>query len=248
MNKLKKLCFIGIGLVFFSISPIIQAATVVYVDQSMFASAVDNIKVANFDIEGDGTPITAGTIIDQQYALIGMDFNSFAAGQLTTATEPSPPVISPLSVPNFMNVSPNGATGTGMGGFEVVFDDAVFGIGMYFGGLHPIDNFGATVLNIRDSAESSIASFIVQDEVGESPLDYLFFGVTSTTLIGSFNVTIGTGIGDGTEENPFGDYVWFEDVQYGNSRIPAVPVPAAVWLFGTALIGFIGVSRRRKVT
>ena len=27
----------------------------------------------------------------------------------------------------------------------------------------------------------------------------------------------------------------------------AVPVPAAVWLFGTALVGFIGVSRRRKV-
>jgi hypothetical protein len=26
-----------------------------------------------------------------------------------------------------------------------------------------------------------------------------------------------------------------------------VPVPAAVWLFGTALVGFIGVSRRRKV-
>jgi hypothetical protein len=29
--------------------------------------------------------------------------------------------------------------------------------------------------------------------------------------------------------------------------IPAVPVPAAFWLFGTALIGFVGVSRRRKV-
>ena len=27
----------------------------------------------------------------------------------------------------------------------------------------------------------------------------------------------------------------------------AVPVPAAVWLFGTALIGFVGISRRRKV-
>jgi hypothetical protein len=27
----------------------------------------------------------------------------------------------------------------------------------------------------------------------------------------------------------------------------AVPVPAAFWLFGTALIGFIGVSRRTKV-
>lgn len=30
--------------------------------------------------------------------------------------------------------------------------------------------------------------------------------------------------------------------------VPAeVPVPAAVWLFGTALIGFIGYSRRRKI-
>jgi hypothetical protein len=30
--------------------------------------------------------------------------------------------------------------------------------------------------------------------------------------------------------------------------IPAVPVPAAFWLFGTALIGFVGISRRRKVS
>ena len=28
---------------------------------------------------------------------------------------------------------------------------------------------------------------------------------------------------------------------------PAVPIPAAVWLFGTALIGFVGMSRRTKV-
>ena len=31
------------------------------------------------------------------------------------------------------------------------------------------------------------------------------------------------------------------------SSVPAVPVPAAVWLFGTALIGFVGFSRRTKV-
>jgi hypothetical protein len=28
--------------------------------------------------------------------------------------------------------------------------------------------------------------------------------------------------------------------------VPAVPVPAAVWLFGTALIGLVGFSKRRK--
>ena len=30
-------------------------------------------------------------------------------------------------------------------------------------------------------------------------------------------------------------------------KLQVVPVPAAVWLFGTALIGFVGMSRRRKV-
>ena len=29
--------------------------------------------------------------------------------------------------------------------------------------------------------------------------------------------------------------------------VAVVPIPAAVWLFGTALIGFVGISRRRKV-
>ena len=32
-----------------------------------------------------------------------------------------------------------------------------------------------------------------------------------------------------------------------NPGIPPVPVPAAVWLFGSALIGLLGFSRRRKI-
>jgi hypothetical protein len=28
-------------------------------------------------------------------------------------------------------------------------------------------------------------------------------------------------------------------------KIAAVPVPGAVWLFGSALLGFLGVSRRK---
>ena len=45
---------------------------------------------------------------------------------------------------------------------------------------------------------------------------------------------------------------WFEnadaDLTFSTYvDVSPVPVPAAVWLFGTALIGFVGMSRRRKV-
>jgi hypothetical protein len=51
----------------------------------------------------------------------------------------------------------------------------------------------------------------------------------------------------------FGSSTWGGD--YDGSKIgmdlrlemSVVPVPAAIWLFGTALIGFVGMSRRRKV-
>ena len=34
---------------------------------------------------------------------------------------------------------------------------------------------------------------------------------------------------------------------YGNDPVvSAVPVPAAVWLFGSGLIGLIGIARRKK--
>ena len=35
-------------------------------------------------------------------------------------------------------------------------------------------------------------------------------------------------------------------VDYGSAEINVVPIPAAVWLFGTGLLGLIGVARRRK--
>ena len=47
----------------------------------------------------------------------------------------------------------------------------------------------------------------------------------------------------------FCDIDWNSEVDFDNVQlsVSAVPIPAAVWLFGTALIGFVGMSRRRKV-
>jgi hypothetical protein len=35
-------------------------------------------------------------------------------------------------------------------------------------------------------------------------------------------------------------------VFYDNLNVSAVPVPAAAWLFGSGLLGLVGVARRRK--
>ncbi|HHJ36602.1 MAG TPA: VPLPA-CTERM sorting domain-containing protein [Gammaproteobacteria bacterium] len=39
-------------------------------------------------------------------------------------------------------------------------------------------------------------------------------------------------------------YAWA--VQSGNVGTAVVPIPAAVWLFGSGLIGLIGLTRRKK--
>ena len=38
----------------------------------------------------------------------------------------------------------------------------------------------------------------------------------------------------------------FDNIALNSGAVPAVPVPAAFWLFGTALIGVVGFSKRRK--
>lgn len=44
----------------------------------------------------------------------------------------------------------------------------------------------------------------------------------------------------------FGNNFLVDDISLNRSYISPVPVPAAAWLFGTALIGLAGLSRRRK--
>lgn len=68
-------------------------------------------------------------------------------------------------------------------------------------------------------------------------------GIDTITIAGDLDpdlATDGFNTFDYAEDN---DNVWNP---YASFAVSAVPVPAAVWLFGSGLIGLIGVARRKK--
>ena len=52
--------------------------------------------------------------------------------------------------------------------------------------------------------------------------------------------------GSGGEQTPFQTYLYFSAWAVQSGDVSAVPVPAAVWLFGSGLIGLVGFARRKK--
>jgi len=99
------------------------------------------------------------------------------------------------------------------------------------------DNFDS-ILDLFDGSGSFLAQ---NDDSGLDPgsisildsyLEYTFF------YNGMAAIRLSDFLGGGTE---YGTY----ELQI--ARTSVVPVPAAVWLFGTALLGFVGMSRRTSI-
>ena len=91
-------------------------------------------------------------------------------------------------------------------------------------------------ITLLDSSSNTLSSVIadVQDWVTFS---FNVAGVKSVILDGFTDPGI---IRDGRPIGHFG----LDNIVYNTSPIP---LPAAFWLFGSALVGFIGISRRRRV-
>jgi hypothetical protein len=73
---------------------------------------------------------------------------------------------------------------------------------------------------------------------------YLAIDINGTAVVFSGDILGTTSLG-----GDIGDFVRDRNgmlFEIGSSVVSAVPVPAAVWLFGTALLGLVGFSKRRK--
>ncbi len=118
----------------------------------------------------------------------------------------------------------------------------------------------STLLTVQAASEALLQLFELAGENNNPPYIegctsqthcYIFTPYsTFTTSVISRSLLIGNGsnpISDGS--SPFSlDFINNDQFVYADWQVSAVPVPAAIWLFGSALIGLIGFGKRKSVT
>ena len=196
-----------------------RAAVVSYTSQAAFqADASNPLTLVNFDVDSDSNPIAAPS----PGVLAGNNFTgfgiNFAAG--VVFGEPNLPFTG-VSPPNI--ISNSGINTPTPARVDASFAAEVFEVG--------ITNTGAqAVLSIFDASDTLLGSLVSDADPNADD----FIGLISDTPIFRMEFDFVSGIGFG------GDDLLFTQI------VSPVPLPAAVWLFGSALLGLIGLSRRKK--
>ncbi|MEA2093731.1 MAG: VPLPA-CTERM sorting domain-containing protein [Pseudomonadota bacterium] len=83
-----------------------------------------------------------------------------------------------------------------------------------------------------------VTNLIIPNTVNAPDGSLLFYGFTDTS--NSYTSVVFGNTAAGTDS--FG----FDDMVIGDLGQVVVPVPAAVWLFGSGLLGLVGMARRKK--
>lgn len=203
------------------------------VTQSDFATmSAGYIDYNDGDITGIGTEVIAAGDLTFNFNTYDWDGEMIGDGGDATSTgdnnpfSVAPDFISPFS-PVYTPYNDSNGSGNAPLAYKLSIDN-VSGTGLTFtnGVLTDMDIMGDITVEIS----APVSSFITPDEVTgtftASGLDYSF------DVKGEFSLFfIGSG---GFLLNRAGE-------------VSAVPVPAAIWLFGSGLLGLVGLARRKNV-
>ena len=127
-------------------------------------------------------------------------------------------------------------SGSGSSGINFTFDDIVLGTLPTVAGIVWTDGAGSTTFAAYDALDNllDILTLTIADgSISGTTAEDTFFGISHSAGISRIFIS---NSGGGIE---------VDHLQYGGD-LSEIPVPAAVWLFGTALIGLVGFSKRRK--
>jgi hypothetical protein len=207
-----------LALVGFMLSFSANAATTTFTNEATFLAATGSADVvAGFDL-GAGA-------VDTQYA--GLDFDA-----LGTSPQPSASNFTPYAGSGSLLVSQG--IGHAGGGFDLAIDGGASAISMQVGGLQSAESYGVTSLELFGLGGATLSLVSLNSVLPVDASGYSFFGVSSSEAIGSVRLTGGSG-----------DFIWFDNISVVSTVSP-VPLPAAAWLFISALGGLV-VAKRKKL-
>jgi len=175
--------------------------------------------------------LTVGTFLTDQYASNGIIFDgAWIQGPSTRGSAPN--WISGEEITN-NSLNPNAITGY----FVNPINSSENAITNYFEGLNVYADSDTTVfLDVFDLDGVLLAS---RSRVDDGILSI------SQESIHSFSLYHSNGGFSGIDDVIGFDNIMFNDVSLIEPPSP-IPIPAAIWLFGTAMIGLVGFSKRRK--
>jgi hypothetical protein len=219
MKKLRLLCVMYTLLL--SVSA--NAAIITYTDEASFLAALSGpASTLDFDSTSVGTLIPSGNSLGEvtfTYNISGLDMkvvNDF------DTTSPN----------NYLGINDAGNFDLFIAGdeFSMSFASPVNAIGLYIISGDPLLSGDVSLLT---SAGNALNSGVVDITLGDGGLAY-YIGLISDTAFTSADIAFDAGA--------------IETFLYSVDDITTsvVPIPGAVWLFGSGLLGLISLSKRRK--
>jgi len=193
----------------------VQAGIVTYTDKSTFLNAVGS---TNATMTYDSN-ITGDRDLVSSHTENGVTINNLIA------------IINNTYGSGIYNVGSGAIAQSGVGETSTVsYTENFYAAGFSYFTVQPDGNHAGALTNLT----LSTGDVFSLDTSGLINGDALFFGFTSDEALTSFSLATISGSG--------ADRRWLntDDVMISTS---AVPVPAAVWLFGSGLIGLVGIRR-----